>query len=195
MDRRQKRLRSRAHALENLRVLFIAVASMAAFAAVFVVASQAWGRDIGGGAALATLVATPVVLRKLWRRPDPGRDCPGGKGLFPECLYVVTVRDGRLSVERPDGSIESVGIDTLGEVLVTTDDSGPFGSDLWWVLVASDNTRCTYPGGATGEKEAIHWMQQLPGFDNAALIGAMGSTANATFVCWRSTTGFSQAHG
>ncbi|CAN5429288.1 hypothetical protein BH10PSE17_BH10PSE17_23560 [soil metagenome] len=131
------------------------------------------------------LLATPVALLGFWPGPRPGRACPEGKGLYPECLYVVSATDAGVSVKRPDGSIESVDLQMLREVVVNTNDSGPFGADVWWLLVGSDGSGCTYPGGATGEQDAIHWMQRLPGFDNGALVSAMGSTADANFVCWR----------
>ena len=35
--------------------------------------------------------------------------------------------------------------------------------------------------------ELLSRLQQLPGFDNEAVIKAMGSTNNAKFLCWKRT--------
>ena len=46
--------------------------------------------------------------------------------------------------------------------------------------------RAVYPGGAAGEGELLAEMQRrLDGFDNARLIDAMGSAANASFMSWQ----------
>jgi hypothetical protein len=46
--------------------------------------------------------------------------------------------------------------------------------------------RCTYPGGATGEQEALaEFPKRFPQFRDEAVIQAMGCTSNAQFVCWK----------
>jgi hypothetical protein len=111
---------------------------------------------------------------------------PGGKGLYPECLFVVTVSDSEIINQHPDGVIERVALKDLKEVAIETNASGPWGADVWWLLTgASPAARCAYPGGATGEQGMLQWLQRLPGFDDKAVITAMGSTSNARFVCWR----------
>lgn len=61
--------------------------------------------------------------------------------------------------------------------IITTDD-GPLAPDVFWLLHGT-HSGCVIPQGATGESELLEWLQALPGFDNGALIEAMGSTSNA----------------
>ena len=74
----------------------------------------------------------------------------------------------------------------LNGVMIETNDSGPFGADVWWLLFgADDRVAVAFPQGAAGEQAAIDWLAGLPGFDHDAMIMAMGSTANAVFPVWR----------
>lgn len=131
------------------------------------------------------LVALFLVFRAFSRR-GTRQQCPEGKGLYPECLFVVTVSDSEIINQRPDGVIERLAMKDLKEVAIETNASGPWGADVWWLLTGSSpDARCAYPGGATGEQRMLQWLQALPGFDDKSVIAAMGSTANARFVCWR----------
>ncbi|HXI88257.1 MAG TPA: hypothetical protein VNH64_12415 [Parvularculaceae bacterium] len=66
-------------------------------------------------------------------------------------------------------------------VYVETNDSGPWGADVWWLL--SDHTgaiKVAFPQMATGEDGVIARLRRLPGFK----IEGMNSTTNARFTCW-----------
>jgi hypothetical protein len=83
-----------------------------------------------------------------------------------------------------DGTTETVTWDELREVAIVTNDEGPFADDVYWVL--SGATRgCAVPSGAEGMKELLPRLQALPGFDNRVVVEAMGSAADAKFVCWK----------
>jgi hypothetical protein len=82
------------------------------------------------------------------------------------------------------GEIETVRWDDLQEVGILTTDDGPWAEDVYWMLL-SKNDGCAVPGGAQGMKELLARLQQLPGFNNEAVIKAMGSTTHNKFVCWR----------
>ena len=41
------------------------------------------------------------------------------------------------------------------------------------------------PNGAVGAERLLTALSALPGFDNDAVIRAMGSTADAVFLIWR----------
>ena len=89
---------------------------------------------------------------------------------------------------RGDGVQESVRWDDLVEVGIITTDEGPWFEDVYWVLKASDRkSGCAVPQCAEGSNKLLEALQKLPGFDNEAVIKAMGSTSNARFVCWRRT--------
>ena len=79
---------------------------------------------------------------------------------------------------------ESVCWDELQEVRFDTTDSGPLAEDVFLVLMGGGGS-CTIPQDSMPEG-LLDRLQALPGFDNEALIQAMGSTENQSFVCWRS---------
>lgn len=59
--------------------------------------------------------------------------------------------------------------------------------DVFFVLAGGDGSgRVVLHGSAVGLLERL---QQLPGFDNSAVIKAMGSTEEAVLVCWRPAGG------
>jgi hypothetical protein len=98
----------------------------------------------------------------------------------------VVLTDSSVTRIRPDGMQESVRWDDLVEVGIVTTDAGPWLEDVFWLLSASDGkTGCAVPQEAEGADKLLEALQKLPGFDNEAVIEAMGSTSNARFVCWR----------
>ena len=103
---------------------------------------------------------------------------------LPESLVVVHLTDEEVVCERPDGLIERVRWDDLQRVEVLTTNDGPFAPDVFWMLFGTSGG-CAVPQGATGDRELLHRLHALPGFDNESFIRAMGSTENARFPCWR----------
>jgi hypothetical protein len=135
-------------------------------------------------AALIVVIVFGLLVGVLVRRA--GSQCPDGKGLYPECLFVVTVAGDQIVVRTPEPSESRIALGDLREVVVETNDSGPAGADVWWRLYGAEPApRCSYPGGATGETRVLEHLQALPGFDNDALIEAMGSTSNRRFTVYR----------
>ena len=103
-----------------------------------------------------------------------------------EAAYIVSVEGDGLSVTDPNGEEKRLTLAKLNGVTIETNDSGPIGTDLWWLLFgADDSIAAVFPQGATGERQAIDWLLALPGFDHEAMIMAMGSTSNAVFPVWR----------
>jgi len=103
-----------------------------------------------------------------------------------EASFVVTVSETEIVNHRPEGTVERVALAELKAVLIETNDSGPWGADVWWILLGSGlESGCVFPGGATGEQDVLERLQQLPGFDNEAVIKAMGSTDHQRFLCWQ----------
>ena len=84
----------------------------------------------------------------------------------------------------PDGRSESVRWGELQEVSILTTDEGPYGDDVIWMLRGTGGG-CAVPSETDGVTGLLARLQQLPGFDNGAVIRAMGSTDAAEFVCWR----------
>jgi hypothetical protein len=103
--------------------------------------------------------------------------------LMFERQILVKDEDGTISATYPDGTIKAVNWADLIRIEVQTNDSGPWGADVWWVLKGTQG-ECVYPQGATGDSEMIPKYEKLAGFNDSELIRAMGCTSNKTFVCW-----------
>ena len=104
--------------------------------------------------------------------------------LAPESRFVIHLSDADVRCAPPDGSVEQVGWDDLQRVEILNTSDGPFLPDIFWVLAGSA-TGCVIPWGATGEKELLMRLQQLPGFDNEALLGLVGRTDDHRTLCWQ----------
>jgi len=163
--------------------LKIIVAAIAGFLAMWVTVGITYpitkNIDLAWAAGLVVgwLVVPALILTK-WRSKGPA-------ALYPESLFVVTVTPSEISVLRPDGDRECVALSDLQEIVVVTNSSGPWGMDVWWLLVGlGPNSGCAFPGGATGEEDVVIWTETLDGFDTKAFIAAMGCTTEARFSCW-----------
>ncbi len=109
---------------------------------------------------------------------------PGQSNLAPESDWIVTVTDNSIDTIDPKKVSSSILISEMEDVLIATNDSGPIGTDLWWILRGNGKV-VIVPGGATGEKEMLNKLQQLPDFNNTEVIKAMGSCDNAEFLLWK----------
>ena len=101
----------------------------------------------------------------------------------------VVEHDGLgVRVLQPDGAQQAIGWGEVLIVAIETNDSGPWGADVWWVFEGA-SARVAYPQGATGEAGMLEVLQaRFPGFSDAMVIEAMGCTDNARFVCWTRAT-------
>jgi hypothetical protein len=104
----------------------------------------------------------------------------------PEAAYVVSFDGVTIGVLDPDGALHEMAAEDLRGVVVETDDSGPWGADLWWLLFGTDDrVAVAFPGSSTNEQPVIDWLMKLPGFDFEEMTKAMGSTDVAVFFLWR----------
>lgn len=163
-----------------IRLSSIAVICLVVFFPLFWALSAVSNEnEIAAGAAVVlAFLGLPILLLKIWRGPDEGK-------LYPESAFSVTATPEQLQVQSPEGEIGTLSMSDLQEIIVETNDTGPWGADVWWHLIGP-NSRLSYPQGATGESAALEILQKLPGFDDQQLIQAMGSTSNKIFICWRS---------
>lgn len=83
-----------------------------------------------------------------------------------------------------NGEVEVVRWSELQSVAVITTGDGPWSEDVFWVLRSQSGEGAAVPQGAQGAEELLKRLQALPGFRDDLFIQAMGSTQNATFVCW-----------
>jgi hypothetical protein len=105
-----------------------------------------------------------------------------------ESRFIVRISQTEIACDRPDGNTERVAWDDLQRVEVLTTSGGPMSPDVFWLLHGAGGG-CAIPQGATGERELMERLQALPGFDNAMLIEAMGSTSDRRFLCWQKAAG------
>lgn len=100
----------------------------------------------------------------------------------PETRFVVEVTaNDEIICRAPKQAAQRIRMADLASVYVETNDSGPWGADVWWLL--NDNigqTRVAFPHLATGVEAALERLRQLPGFD----VRGMNSGENARFICW-----------
>ncbi|MBB6254068.1 hypothetical protein [Nitrospirillum iridis] len=106
--------------------------------------------------------------------------------LMPEALWVVSIESDLIQVTDDKGAVKSITKAELSGIVIETNDSGPAGCDVWWLLFGEEEKiACFYPQGATGENAALDYFMALPSFNHDEMIQAMGSTSNAVFPVWR----------
>ena len=107
-----------------------------------------------------------------------------------EARWTVVAHAGAIIVTDDRGRISRVDHDDISAVLVQTDDAGPWGTDMWWIVLGADGRQaCTYPQGATGGEAVLGRLMALDGFDLQGMADAMGSTGDALFPLWRRQAG------
>ena len=100
-----------------------------------------------------------------------------------EASSPLEFTEDALCYHQPDGTARTVRWDELRTVLIETTDQGPFVEDVWWILI--DNAgHCMIPQMA-GTEALLARLQELPNFDNDAVIAAMASVENQIFVAWQ----------
>jgi hypothetical protein len=120
-------------------------------------------------------------IRNWWARKSKERR----DALMFERAVVVTLDGTGISAAYPQGEVQGISWGEVEQVTIETNDSGPWGADVWWILTGAGRS-CSYPGGATGEQEALaEFRKRLPQFQDEQLTKAMCSTSNAQFVCWQ----------
>ena len=107
----------------------------------------------------------------------------------PESKWSLRLDGEGISVTDTGGQVKSLALRNLSGVIIETNDSGPWGPDVWWLLFGSDDrVSCAFPQGSTGEEAIIDYLSALPAFDHGEMIKAMTSTGNAVFPVWRKPT-------
>jgi hypothetical protein len=102
----------------------------------------------------------------------------------PEARFTVEITAVDEIVCRVPKQVEQrISMSDLGAVYVETNDSGPWGADVWWLLNdKGGETRVAFPQMATGEEAVLERLRLLPGFE----VRGMNSTQDARFMCWPS---------
>ena len=100
----------------------------------------------------------------------------------PEARFVVEVMtDDEIICRAPNEAEQRIKMTDPGAVYVETNDTGPWGADVWWLLVdKTGQTKVAFPQLATSEDAALERLRRLPGFE----VRGMNSVENARFMCW-----------
>lgn len=69
-----------------------------------------------------------------------------------------------------------------------TTNEGPMLDDVFWIL-GTKTFSLRFPQGTSGDKILLERLQQLPNFDNEAVISAMACSENKIFICWQREAG------
>lgn len=103
----------------------------------------------------------------------------------PEARWTVSIEPEHVEVTDDAGRTSSLAKADMTGVAIETNDTGPWGTDVWWLLFGPDEKlACAFPQGATGESFALDYLTTLPTFDHEQMLKAMCSTANAVFPVW-----------
>lgn len=102
----------------------------------------------------------------------------------PETRFVVEVTAvDEIVCRAPKQVVQRIRVADITAVYVETNDSGPWGADVWWLLNGgTGHTEVAFPQLALGEDAVLERLRQLPGFE----VRGMNSDENARFLCWPS---------
>jgi hypothetical protein len=100
----------------------------------------------------------------------------------PLAVWSVSVSDGDIVTSDGQGAERKLVLRDLRRVVVATDDSGPWGADVVFLLYSSDpDPAAIFPLEATGRDAFVKWLSAQSGFQDRELAKAMGSTRVARF--------------
>jgi hypothetical protein len=100
-------------------------------------------------------------------------------------VETVEIDDAR--VVRVDGTIrEEIAWKDIDEIRIFTTSEGPFVEDVFFALVGNDGKGCLIPHDAAARVQLLDELHaRFAGLDDAAVISAMGSTSDGSFLIWK----------
>ena len=98
-------------------------------------------------------------------------------------IQSVRVGSEELSLDYKNGDTENYFFKDLKRVSIITTDEGPMLDDVFWLMLFEE-VIIMIPQGIPGENGLLERLQELPGFNNEAVIKAMQSTENNAFEVW-----------
>ena len=100
-----------------------------------------------------------------------------------ESEVVVEDHGDFVSARFPDGTSQTLSWHDLCRFQVETNDSGPWGWDVWFRLIGTED-ELAFPLGATGEDGVFERLEGVTGRPKNELIDGMNCTDNKVFVTW-----------
>lgn len=103
-----------------------------------------------------------------------------------ESRLRITCDDKTITIDGGAGSVTALQWHDLANVAVVTTELGPFEDDLYWILTDRSGRQLPpIPMGSKGGDALLLAMQgRLSGFDNMAVVEAMGSVSAGVFQIW-----------
>ncbi|MDQ2891746.1 MAG: hypothetical protein M3R64_01490 [Pseudomonadota bacterium] len=100
----------------------------------------------------------------------------------PLTRWSVSFQGDNIVTSDGGGVERTVLLCNLRRVIVATDDSGPWGADVVFLLYFDDpDPACLFPLEASGIDDFVKWLVAQPGYNERELAKAMGSTTVARF--------------
>lgn len=100
----------------------------------------------------------------------------------PLKLWSVIFLDGDIVTRDGQGAERRPPLRDLRRVVVATDDSGPWGADVVFLLYSGEPDPVgIFPLEAVGLDDFVKWLTAQPGYQDRELAKAMGSTQVARF--------------
>jgi hypothetical protein len=149
--------------------------------ALTAVAGVYWKLGTGAVVGAGTLIALLYAFAS-WRRDALPRS--GARKRKYVSAFAVDCDDARIVVHLNGVQRESVNWADLSMVAIRIEAEVMLLAP-YWLLFGAGGNGCRYPSDAVGNEKLLEAMQQrLPGFDNAAVIKAMGMLSGGIEV-WR----------
>ena len=155
------------------------VALLAILSAKYLALPERWS-------AAPYMIAVPLYMAGLWLAMSwSGRLAWRARSKTKEPpRFSVSFDDKEIVASGEGRADETVAWASLTEVVILNEDAFPVGSQ-YWLLAGADGKGAALPSEAEGMQELLAAMQErLPGFDNEAVIRAMGELDGA-FRVWK----------
>jgi hypothetical protein len=111
-----------------------------------------------------------------WLRKKIGRPSPLSQ-------WSVSLHEGNIVTDDGQGTQRTLPVSDLRRVVVATDESGPWGADVVYLLYSDDaDAAGLFPLEARGCDDFVGWMSAQAGYRGRELAKAMGSTSVARFT-------------
>lgn len=149
--------------------------------------------EISGGVVVSGSRSRPSVINAILALVAFGlpaavylRRARFGFGAEPE-NEAETIEIDDVGVARTVGSInERILWDDVDEIRIITTDGGPYAEDVFFAIVDGNQKGCLVPHDAAVRLKLLERLQaRFNGLNDEAVIKAMGSTSNATFLIWK----------
>jgi hypothetical protein len=100
--------------------------------------------------------------------------------------WAVSIVDDVIITSDGQGTERRLKVADLRRVVVATDDSGPWGDDVVFLLFAEEvDPAALFPLEAAGGQDFVGWMSRQPGYRDGELASAMSSTRVARFLVFQ----------